>query len=160
MMAEALKFQTPKRDPVREELIRRLETAPAEHAAALLSGLEVIQALHDRGVLEVIKGALGSGDQVLEIIVRALNTPEAIRAARNAMILAKVLGSIEPTLLEKFASAMPDALIGAAKAEEGKAPGFWGIVKIFRSDNLRQGLAVVNNLLEAWGRNFACKKNS
>jgi uncharacterized protein YjgD (DUF1641 family) len=97
----------------------------------------------------VIKGALGSGEQVLEIVVRGLNTPEAIRAVRNVMILTKVLGSIEPTLLEKFATAIPDSLIATARAEESEAPGFWGILKIFRSVNLRRGLAVVNNLLKA-----------
>lgn len=69
-------------------------------------------------------------------------------------------GSIEPTLLEKFALAIPDALIGAAKAEQGKAPGLFGILKIFRSENLRHGLAVVNSLLEAWGRNFAKREIS
>lgn len=154
-MARALGFQKPTRNEAHEELIRRLEQAPAEHAEALLSGLEVVQALHDRGMLELVKGALGSGEEVLEIVARAANSPEVIRGMRNLLILARVLGSFEPELLEKFALAMPDALLGAAKAEESKAPGFLGILKIFRSENLRRGLAVVNNLLEAWGRNFS-----
>jgi len=158
-MAQAIQLTIPARDP-KQELIRRLDQAPIEHAEALLSGIEVIQALHDAGVLEIVKGALNSGKKVLEIAVKALNTPEAIRAARNAMILARVFGSIEPELMEKFASAMPDALAGAARAEETKAPGFIGIMKIFRSENLRHGLSIVNNLLEAWGKNFSASNKS
>ncbi len=153
-MARPLELEKSPRD-ARQELARRLELAPAEHAAALLSALEVVQLLHDRGALELIKGALGSGEQILEILVRAVNTPEAIRSMRNVLILTKAVSAIEPDLLEKFALAMPDALLGAAKAEQTKAPGFWELLKIFKSPNLRHGLAVVNNLLEAWGRNFA-----
>jgi len=158
-MARAIELTIPARDP-KQELIRRLDQAPIEHAEALLSGIEVLQALHDAGILEIVKGALSSGEKVLDIVVKALNTPEAIRATRNAMILAKVFGTIEPELMEKFASAVPDALAGAARAEEAKAPGFIGIMKIFRSENLRHGLSVVNNLLEAWGKNFSGSKKS
>jgi hypothetical protein len=68
--------------------------------------------------------------------------------------------SIEPELLEKFAQAVPDALVGVANAEQKEPPGFRGVLKIFRSENLRCGLAVVNNLLEAWGRNFSTQRNS
>ena len=87
--------------------------------------------------------------------MHAANSPEVIRGIRNVLIMARVLGSVEPELLEKFALAMPDALVAVAKAEESKAPGVWGILNIFRSQNLRRGLAVVNSLLEAWGRNFS-----
>ena len=153
-MAVALPLNGEPRN-VREELVRRVQQAPAEHAEALLSSFAVLQALHDAGILELVKGALNSGDKILEIITRAANTPAAIRSIRNILILAKMVGSIEPELLEKFTLAIPEALEGAAKAEETKAPGFWGLMKIFRSSNLRHGLAVVNNLLEAWGKHFS-----
>ena len=70
----------------------------------------------------------------------------------------KILGSIEPELLEKFARAVPDALVGVAKAEMTEPPGFWGVLKIFRSKNLRRGLAVANNLLETWRKDFSARK--
>jgi hypothetical protein len=35
------------------------------------------------------KGALGSSEKVLQIVVNAANTPEVIREIRNVMILAK-----------------------------------------------------------------------
>jgi uncharacterized protein YjgD (DUF1641 family) len=157
-MANPIPLELPKRDP-REELRLRLEQAPAEHAEAVLAGFEVLQGLHDRGVLEMLRGVIGGGDRILEIAVEATKTPEAIRGIRNLLILTKTLGSIDPELLEKFAQAVPDALAGAAKAQETEPPGFWGVVKIFRGSNLRRGLAVVNGLLEAWGRNFSTAKN-
>jgi uncharacterized protein YjgD (DUF1641 family) len=105
-MAQPIPLNLPARDP-RAELQARLQNAPLDHAEALLAAYEVLQGLHDRGVFEVLRGALGSSDKVIEIIVEAAKTPESIRVIRNVMILAKILGTIEPELVEGFARSLP-----------------------------------------------------
>ena len=157
-MARPIPLELPKRDP-REELLSRLEKAPTEHAEAILAGLEVLQGLHDRGVLELLRGVLDGGNKILEIVVEATKTPEAIRGIRNLVIMTKIFGSIDPELLKKLAESIPDVLMGEAKAQETEPPGFWEVLHILRSKNLRRGLAVVNNLLEALGRNFSSEKS-
>jgi len=153
-VAQPIPLELPKRDP-QERLRSRLEHAPADHAEAVLAGFEVLQTLHDHGVLELLRGVLGSGDKVLEIVVEAGKTPESIRGVRNLLILTKMLGSIRPELLEKFAQAVPDALEGVAMGEQAKPPGIWHVLRIFCSPNGRRGFAVANNLLEALWRNLA-----
>src|SRR5580698_7148419 len=101
-MAQPIPLELPARDP-RAELQARLQNAPQEHAEALLSAYEVLQGLHDRGVFELLRGALGSSDKVIEIVVNAARTPEAIRGIRNIITLTNILGSIEPELVEGFA---------------------------------------------------------
>ena len=157
-MAQPISLELPKRDP-REELRSRLEQAPVEHAEALLAGFEVLQGLHDRGVLELLRGVLGGGDKILEIAVEATKTPEAIRGIRNLLILAKTFGAIDPDLLKKFAEAVPGAIVSAAKAQEKEPPGFWEVLRIVRSRNLRRGLAVMNRVLEALGKSFSTEKS-
>jgi uncharacterized protein YjgD (DUF1641 family) len=156
-MARPIPLELPKRDP-REELRVRLQQAPVDHAEAVIAGLEVLQGLHDQGVLELLRGVLGGGDKILEIVVEATKTPDAVRGIRNLLILTKILGSIEPELLEKIAQAVPHALVGVVKAEVAEPPGFWGILKIVRSKSLRRGLAVANNLLEALGSDLSTQK--
>jgi len=73
--------------------------------------------------------------------------------------MTKILGSIDPELLKKLGEAIPDVLVGEAKAQETEPPGFWEVLHILRSKNLRRGLVVVNNLLEALGRNFSSEKS-
>jgi uncharacterized protein YjgD (DUF1641 family) len=158
-MAKPIPLGLPKRDP-REELRVRLQQAPVDHAEAILASFEVLQGLHDCGALELLRGVLGGGDKILEIVVEATKTPEAVRGIRNLVIMTKILGSIEPEMLEKFAQTVPGALAGVAKAEKTEPPSFWGVLKIFRSKSLRRGLAIVNNLLEALGRNFSTQKTS
>jgi len=157
-MAKPIPLQVPKRDP-QEELRSRLEKAPDQHAAALLAGLDVLQALHDQGILEILRGVLGGGNKILEIVVDASKTPEAIRGIRNLVIMTKILGSMDPEVLKKFAEAAPDVLVGAAKAQATPPPGLWETLRILRSKNLRRGLAVANNLLDALGRNFPTQKS-
>ena len=151
-MAQPIPLELPARDP-RAELQARLQNAPLEHAEALLSAYEVLQGLHDRGVLDLFRGALGSSDRVLEIVVDAAKTPESIRGIRNIIILAKILGTIEPELVEGFARSLPEA-ITLTKAHESRPPGFWGILLKFRNRNFRRGLVLVNSMLEAFGRNL------
>lgn len=151
-MAQPISLQLPATDP-RSELQARLQNAPGAHAEALLAACEVLQGLHDRGVLDLLRGALGSSDRVLEIVVEAAKTPEAIRGIRNVIILAKIFGTIEPELIEGFARSLPEA-IALTKAHESRPPGLWGTLMKFRNRNFRRGLVLVNSMLEAFGRNL------
>src|ERR1700693_3254060 len=108
-MAKPIPLELPKRGP-QEELRSRLEKAPDQHAAALLASLDVLQSLHDRGVLEILRGVLGGGNKILEIVVDASKTPEAIRGIRNLVIITKILGAMDPEVLKKFTEAVPDEI--------------------------------------------------
>lgn len=81
-MARPIAIDIPIRDP-REELRARLVTAPVEHAQAVLAAYEVLQALHDRGILGLLRGALGAGDKIVESAVEAARAPESILRPRS-----------------------------------------------------------------------------
>jgi len=151
-MSSPIPLTLPARNP-RAELQARLQNAPLEHAEALLSAYEVLQGLHERGVFELLRGALGSSDKVLEILAEAGKSENAVRGIRNFIILTRTLGTIEPTLVEGFARSLPDA-IALTKAYGSKPPGLWDILKQFRNRNFRRGLVLVNSMLEAFGRNL------
>lgn len=156
-MAQPIPLELPHRDP-RIELQTRLEDAPAEHAEALLAAYEVLQGLHDRGVLEVMRGALGSGDKVLDIAVRAAESGQSIRGIRNLLLLINMLGAIEPEVLRTFTQAAPQALKMMVRQPE--RPGLWRLVKDFLwNKDFRQGLAAMNTMLEVFGKSIAAKES-
>jgi uncharacterized protein YjgD (DUF1641 family) len=152
-MAQPILLNIPPRDP-REVLYRRLEEAPQEHAEALLAAYDVLQGLHDRGALELIKGALGSSDKVLQILVDAGNTPEVIRGIRNLMILAKIFDAIEPELLEGLERAAPEGLAAAKKTEP---LGFLALMKKLFSRDTRRVMSVAACVLESFGKSLGPK---
>jgi len=95
-MAQPIRFNVPPLDP-REALRARLDRAPEQHAEAILAAYDLLQALHDRGILDVATSALSASDELLEKVVDSANTPDTIRAILNLMFWRQVLGTIEPT---------------------------------------------------------------
>ena len=150
-MAKPIPLEVPPRNP-REELHARLQNAPLEHAEALLAGYEVLQGLHDAGVLELLRGLLGSRDRALQTAVDAARTPNSVRIIRNVLCVLKALGEIDPELFNNFLLAFPEAMRRASDDKE--TPGVWGLLRQFRDRNLRHGVVAVNHLLRIWGRNF------
>jgi uncharacterized protein YjgD (DUF1641 family) len=152
-MAQPILLNIPPRDP-REALYRRLEDAPQEHAEALLAAYDILQGLHDRGALELLKGALGSGDKILQILVDAGNTPEVIRGIRNLMILAKIFDGIEPELLEGLERATSE---GLAAARNKESLGFLGLLKKLFSRDTRRVITLAACVMESFGKSLGPK---
>src|SRR5882672_8402461 len=155
-MAQPIRLEFPARD-ARAELQTRLQNAPVQHAEALLSGYELLQGLHDRGVLDLLRGALGSSDKVIEIVVDAAKTPEAIVATRNLLILSKVVFSLEPELLEGIAKAVPNSL---TQAREQKPLSPWQMLKKMCSHDTRRALRVMLNVLESFGKGLGSVRST
>jgi uncharacterized protein YjgD (DUF1641 family) len=151
-MAQPIPLHLAPRD-TREEIKFRLQQAPLDHGAALLAAYEVLQGLHDRGVLELMRGALGGGEKILEQVVAVASGPEAIRTTRNLLLLATTLGEIDPALLSDLTRAIPRALV-QANAEEAKPPGLFKLMSTFWNRDFRRGLAAFNDLLVVFGRNL------
>jgi len=154
-MARPIPLHLAPHDP-RRELDSRLQQARLEHAEALLAAYEVLQGLHDRGVLEVMRGTLGGSEKIVEQVVAVASGPEAIRASRNLLLLIRALGEIEPALLSDLTRAIPTALV-QANAEEAKPPGLFKLVSTFWNRDFRRGLAAFNDLLMAFGKNLSAK---
>src|SRR5438093_4181492 len=149
-MAQPIRLEFPPRD-AREELHTRLQNAPLQHAEALLSGYDLLQRLHDRGVLDLLRGGLGSSDKVLSIVVDAAKTPEAINATRNLLILSKVIFTLEPELLEDIAKAVPNSL---AQARKQKPLNLWQLFKKMCSQDTRRSLSAMLGVVESFGKSL------
>src|SRR5277367_4054269 len=153
-MAAPILLNLPPQDP-REALYRRLENAPKEHAEALLAACDVLQGLHDKGLLELAKGALGSGEKILEILVEAGNSPEVIRGIRNFMILTKLFATLEPKLLEHLADAVPKALV---EAETQKPLGLLSLLSKLSNQDSRRMLTIMTRVVETLGKDLGSEK--
>jgi uncharacterized protein YjgD (DUF1641 family) len=151
-MARPIALEFPPRDPA-AELRSKLENAPAEHAEALLAAYEVLQALHEQGVLDILRGALGAKDELIESAVATANTPETIRAIRNLLFWRRILGGIEPEWFKGIFQAIPEGL-AQATAERNKPVGLWGILRRIRSKDSLRGMAAAVDFLEAFGRHL------
>lgn len=158
-MARPIALELPPRDP-REALRKRLDEAPVEHAEALLDSYELLGKLHEHGVLELLRGALGASDKLIETAVDAAKSDEAIRAMRNAIILGKILGAINPDVLQSLAAAVSETF-GCYEKPIIEPPGLFTLLAQFSHKELRRSMALLNKFLESLGNQIklrgACK---
>jgi len=157
-MAQPIPLEIPPRNP-RAELQSRLEHAPEEHAEAVLAAYEVLQQLHNRGVLEIMRAALMASDEILESVVDNVKTPEAIRAIRNLLFWRQILGSIEPEWFKGIFQAIPEG-IAKATAERDQPVTLFGLLRRFTSKDSLRGLAAAMDFLQAFGRHLHSLKSS
>lgn len=156
-MARPIPLQLPPRDP-REELHKRLEQAPVAHAEALLDSYKLLQQLHDHGVFELLRGALSASDNLIETAVDAARSDESVRAIRNAIILGKIVASINPDVLQGVAVAVGKTF-GCYDKPIIEPPGILSLLSQFRHKELRRSMALVNKFLVTLGNQIKLRGN-
>lgn len=148
-MAQPIPLELPPRDP-RKELLDRLESAPLEHAEALLDVFDLLEELHQAGALQKLRGTVSAGDEIIERAVSAAKSPEGTRALRNLLILGQILSSIDPDVLKSIAVAAGETL-GSARKPATEPPGLFALLSEFRHPELRRGVALINQFLQTLG---------
>ena len=121
----------------------------APHAEAIDSALELLQLLHDRGVLDLLRGLVGASGELTEMVSAALNSPEAIRGIRNFLLLTKFFATIPPDILGGLVNTATE---GAKRMETGEAPGMLQLLRRLSSEDSRRALSVLADLLEGAGK--------
>jgi uncharacterized protein YjgD (DUF1641 family) len=149
-MARPISLELPPRDP-RLELRKRLDEAPVEYAEALLDSYELLQQMHDHGVFDLLRGAMGASDKMVESVADAAKSEESVRAIRNAIILGKMLGSINPDVLQCISVATGETL-GRYEKAVIEPPGLFSLLIQFRHKELRRSMALINRFLEILGQ--------
>jgi len=148
-MAQPIPLELPPRDP-RKELLDRLESAPLEHAEALLDAFDLLEGLHQAGALQTLRGTISASDEIIERGVDAAKSPAGTRALRNLLILGQILSCIDPDLLKCIATAAGETL-GSERKPAIEPPGLLALLSEFRRPELRRSVAFLNKFLEALG---------
>jgi uncharacterized protein YjgD (DUF1641 family) len=132
-MASPITFEPVRRDP-REALRRRIETAPVDHAEAVLEAFDVLQLLHERGALDIVRSALAASDELLDVAIGQADTPEATRALRHLLFLGGELARL--------------------KADDEAPASLWALLRRMRSEDSLRGLSAAVTLMENFGRHL------
>src|SRR5882757_11065809 len=83
----------------REDLIRRVEHAPIEHAEAVLAAYDLLQRLHEKGLLDLLNGLLSAGDTVVDRVVDVVSSKEMVTVLRIGLLFGNLLSSIDADTL-------------------------------------------------------------
>ena len=124
----------------RGDLIRRVEQAPSEHAEAVLAAYDLLQRMHQKGLIDLLNGLLSAGDTVVNRLVDVVSSKEMVTALRIGLIFSNLLTLIDADALH------------AVIAESGKeTPSLLALGKQAASKDARRGLATAVGLLNVFG---------
>jgi uncharacterized protein YjgD (DUF1641 family) len=148
-MAKPIQLDFPARDR-QAEMQQRLSAAPTEHAAAILEFLELLEILHERNVLNTLRGAVGAGENLIGQLSKAAAQPDSIRGMRNVIALTRILSQIDPELIETIQKAISSAQSPRNEPSQ-QAPGLFKIVRTLWSPPVRRALFAGGVILAAVG---------
>jgi uncharacterized protein YjgD (DUF1641 family) len=120
-----------------------------DHADAVIAAYGLLQKLDDSGTLDLLRGAAGARDALMNQLVGALDTPEAITALRNLIAMLKALSNIDPDSLRVTIEGIAQTSTGENLRE---STSLWDLSRRLRTKDARLGLAVTVQFLEAVGR--------
>jgi uncharacterized protein YjgD (DUF1641 family) len=139
-MAVAVDFREFTPADARVDLVRRVEQAPIEHAEAVLAAYDLLQRLHEKGLLDLLNGLLSAGDTIVDRVVDVVSSKEMVTALRIGLMFSNLL-----TLIDADA-------VHAVIADAGKeTPSLLSLGKQAASRDARRGLATAMGLLNVFG---------
>lgn len=153
-MAKPIEFVPASHDP-RSDLKRRIDDAPSDHAAAVLSAYDLLEELHKSGTLDLLRGAASASGEIVQQASDLASQPESVRALRNLLLLGKLLGNIDPDSLRRLTEHLPTAV---AQHPPQNPPSLFRIFRRISSKDSRRALAFFSNALEKLGRGVGPEK--
>ena len=148
-MAVAVEFRTFTPPDSRLDLVRRIESAPREHAEAILEAYDVLQRLHDTGALALVNGLLSAEDMVIDKVTDVVSSKQSVTALRIAMILGNALTSIDA-----------DRVHAAVTEAETRTPSLWRIIRTACSKEVRQAIGLGLSLAKIFCASLLARKSS
>ena len=150
-MAKPIAFK-PNTVDFKADLVKRLDKALDEHAAALLAAYDVLEAAYDKGLLDILYGMIASKDAIITKLSEYAALPGGIAGIRNLLTAAKILTELDPEVLEHVSKAMSSAT--EEHKRETKAPGLFELAKRANSEDNRRGLSFMTLILSSLGKSL------
>src|SRR5215469_1700125 len=147
-MAQPVEFREFTPQDSREDLLRRIRKAPADHADALLAAFALLQKLHDAGLLSLASGLISVGSTIIDRLADVADSPQAVTALRTTLILGSVLNTLDADELHK-----------AMQVEE-KDASLLRILKGLTTKQSRQLAMIGVNLMNVIGKALARRNAS
>lgn len=137
-MAVPVEFRKFTPQDSRSDLVRRVENAPVEHAEAVLAAYDLLEQLHEKDILNLLKGLFAAKDTVVNHVVDVASSPEAVKGLRLLLMLVNSLKTIDVDKLHQVLNT-------------DETPSLFSISKQMTSQDARRALGVMAGVLNVFG---------
>ncbi|ULT59362.1 DUF1641 domain-containing protein [Neobacillus drentensis] len=132
--------------------LENLLSGVAQNKDSLLETLNLIQELHDSGIMDALGSLLKAKEKATKIAVGQLTRQPVTNMINNAMAAGGILTELDPETTNKLAKSLT---AGLKKAEQGlKADsklGLFDLMKVLKDPDINRALGFGFNLLKGMG---------
>lgn len=139
-------------EEARARVLARIEAALAEHEGGFIQWLELVDELHEKGLLDIVTAMLRRGDRILEIIVRVAEEPGGLALIKNAMALMQGMGQLDTEALGDVFSKLNAGLRGMTSSDRPEVTGAWSVMQAMRDPEISTGLSLAFGFLKGLGQ--------
>jgi uncharacterized protein YjgD (DUF1641 family) len=124
----------------------------ADNAEGIQQTIQLLQELHNSGVLEAVKALIEAKEKITKIAVGQLLNPPVTRAINNVMAAAEALTELDPEMTKKLTGSV---VKGLKKAEEdienNTQVGILDLLKALRDPDINRAMGFSLRFLKGMG---------
>ncbi|GGE12105.1 hypothetical protein GCM10011571_11830 [Marinithermofilum abyssi] len=124
----------------------------ADNAEGIQQTIQLLQELHNSGVLEAVKALFEAKEKITKIAVGQLLNPPVTRAINNVMAAAEALTELDPEMTKKLTGSV---VKGLKKAEEdienNTQVGILDLLKALRDPDINRAMGFSLRFLKGMG---------
>jgi len=139
-MAQPVEFRKFTPQDSRGDLMRRIQDAPEDHAEALLSLYDLLERLHEKGLIDTANGLLSASTTVVDRLVDVVSSKQAVSGLRMGLMVANLLENIDTNRVHSILT-----------ESEEKPPSLLKLGRDALSEDARRGLSTGIGLLNVFG---------
>lgn len=140
------------KNDTKSESIEQLTEHAKKNSDGLKQAIDLVQELHESGILEAVVSFVQAKEKVAKIAVGQLNRPPVTTIINNAMAAAGALTEVDPALTKKLIGGLSN---GLQKAEEGlkkgEKAGVMDLLKALKDPDINRTVLFGLNLLKGMG---------
>ncbi len=146
--------------PITTVAKKEIETSPTEqlteHAVKNSDGLkqaiDLLQELHEGGILEAAVSLVQAKEKVAKIAVGQLNRQPVTNIINNAMAATGALTEVDPALTKKLIASLSNGIIRAEEGlEKGEKAGVMDLLKALKDPDINRTISFGLNFLKGIG---------
>lgn len=132
--------------------LKEVEDALIHNKDAILESLQVIQHMHDRGVISLLNGLFGQGDKVLKILMGKADTPETANTLKNLLLMVGVLGTLDVKQLEPILLKLNAGIARVAEIKDhDEKIGYFDIFRSLKDPEVNRSITFLFEFLKGMG---------
>lgn len=139
-------------EQVKMRKLDRLVNDISMHSDGLKQTMELLQELHESGIMEIVVSLLRAKEKVAKIAIDQMVRPPVTNIINNAMAAVGALSEMEPDTTEKLVKSLFN---GIKKAEvglkSGEKVGVFDLLKVLKDPDINRSLVFGLNLLKGMG---------